>query len=221
MPPKKESGGNNIKASEQIIALLAGLFILAALVNGLINYTSDVGLGTPESIWDRVTNYFLDNIWPIWKIVAFILSTLLIVGIIRNVWKLRAINIEENEIYNPRPEDKKVGEVLEPKIVRNERWEKVLNFVNSANPSDWRLAIIEADVMLESFLRSRGYAGDSIGDMLKTANKNDFITLDDAWEAHKFRNLVAHAGSNFQLTDRETHRIVSLFEKVFQEFGVI
>src|SRR5207245_2346706 len=32
---------------------------------------------------------------------------------------------------------------------KNERWEEVLRHRDSANPSDWRVAIIEADAMLD------------------------------------------------------------------------
>ena len=57
--------------------------------------------------------------------------------------------------------------------------------------------------------------------MLKSVDKNNFLTLDDAWEAHKVRNDIAHSGINFQLNERETKRVLALFEKVFKEFNVI
>jgi len=219
--PTKATGGNgDRKAVEQVTFLLVGLFLLAAIITGLLNYIESLGLGTPESLWSRVVGYFLARIWPIWKLVAAIVSVLALSGIIHNSWKLRAINIEERKIYDPLPEVsvQDGDEVAEPK---NEKWEKVIKYANSNNASDWRLAIIEADVILEELLRTIGYKGESVGEILKSVDKNEFLTIEDAWEAHKVRNAIAHSGGEFQLSERETKRVLALFEKVFKEFQVI
>ena len=52
---------------------------------------------------------------------------------------------------------------------------------------------------------------------MKQINRSDINSIDDAWEAHKVRNRVAHEGSNFELTQREAKRIIGLYEKVFSE----
>lgn len=103
----------------------------------------------------------------------------------------------------------------------NERWEEVLRLMNSTSPSDWRQAIIEADIMLEELLRANQYHGDTVGDMLKSVEPSDMLTLDNAWEAHKVRNRIAHSGSAFELNERETKRVISLFESVFKEYEII
>ncbi len=226
MPPDKKpkkapnTGGGGNKAYEQIIFLLLGLFLLAAILTGFTAYFESFGLGTPHAFWARIADYFLKNIWPTWKFVAGMVSILALVGIIYNSWKLRAINLEEQKIYNPLSGTTTGDENIVTEV-RNEKWEKVLKYLNSNNISDWRLAIIEADVMLEEMLRSKGFPGDSVGDMLKSADKSEFLSLDDAWEAHKVRNAIAHSGGDFQLTEREAKRVIALFEKVFKEFQVI
>lgn len=216
-PTKK---GDNNQALEQLTFVFIGFVLLGAIIMTLLNYIESLGLGTVSSLWDRITEYFFQHIWPIWKLVAAIVSVLALAGIIHNARKLRAINIEENKIYNPLPSNSvsngnKVGES------KNKKWEKVIKYANSGNASDWRLAIIEADVMLEELLHTTGYIGESIGDMLKSVNKNEFLTIEDAWEAHKVRNTIAHSGGDFQLSERETRRVVALFEKVFKEFQII
>ena len=74
--------------------------------------------------------------------------------------------------------------------------------------------------MLEELLRTLGYVGESVGEMLKSVEKSEFLTIEDAWEAHKIRNAVAHSGGDFQLNERETKRVVTLFESVFKEAGI-
>ena len=207
------------KTTERITFLLAGLILLAAIIAALLSYLESFGLSTLGILWASIMD-FLRRIWSFWKLLAVILSILAIAGIIHNSRKLKAINLEEQKIYGTVPEitDYDEEEIIEPK---NEKWEKVLKYTNSGNASDWRLAIIEADVMLEELLRTAGYHGESVGEMLKSVDKNEFSTIEDAWEAHKIRNAIAHSGQDFQLNGHATKHTIALFEKVFREFGII
>lgn len=205
------------KTVEQIITILAVMLLIGAVAQALFNSLANLGSG---SLWGVIVEYFIEHIWPVWKLVTVIISGLAIVGIIHNYRKLTAINIEEAAIYGVIP-GSALPEEEEYVEAKNEKWEKVLQYMNSDNSSDWRLAIIEADVILEDLLRSLGYRGDSVGEMLQSVDKSDFITIEDAWQAHKVRNSIAHSRGNFQLNERETRRVVALFEKVFEEFDVI
>jgi hypothetical protein len=102
-----------------------------------------------------------------------------------------------------------------------DKWTKILVHADSSNQNDWRLAIIEADIILGEILEKLGYQGESIGEMLKRVAKGDFKTLDEAWEAHKVRNAIAHQGSDLVLTQREAKRVIGLYQKVFEEFQYI
>lgn len=102
----------------------------------------------------------------------------------------------------------------------NKSWDRVMMYVESYNESEWRLAVIEADIMLSELLDTMNLAGDSIGDKLKGIEKSDFTTLDLAWEAHKIRNQIAHDPS-FLLSQREAKRVIGLYETVFKEFAFI
>lgn len=108
--------------------------------------------------------------------------------------------------------------------VRNdghERWQVVQNHINSENPADWRLAIIEADAILDEIVKKMGYHGENLGDRLKAVEVSDFNSIQSAWEAHKVRNKIAHEGSGFALNAREARRIIGLYEEVFREFNFI
>jgi len=96
-----------------------------------------------------------------------------------------------------------------------------MSHMNSANENDWRQAIIEADIMLDSMLTKIGYDGDTVAEKLKNVEENDFVTLNKAWEAHKIRNRIAHDGSKFKINREEAERVIDLFEQVFKEFYYI
>ena len=111
-------------------------------------------------------------------------------------------------------------EVLEAQNT-NPQWQRVLVHVNSQNESDWRLSILEADIMLGDLLDKLSLPGDTIGDKLKVVEKSDFTTVDNAWEAHKIRNRIAHDGVSFQLSGHEARRVIGLYQQIFEEFGII
>lgn len=106
-------------------------------------------------------------------------------------------------------------------VMTNPKWEKILNHIESTNENDWKLAIIEADIMLDNLLDKLNLPGDTIGDKLKSVEKSDFLTINNAWEAHKIRNQIAHEGSDFALNQREVKRVVDLYKSVFEEFQII
>ncbi|MCR4311513.1 MAG: hypothetical protein NUV54_03055 [Candidatus Taylorbacteria bacterium] len=103
----------------------------------------------------------------------------------------------------------------------NQRWQKIAEHINSHHSGDWRLAILECDIILDEMLTKMGYHGETLSDRLKGVEKSDFLTIDKAWEAHRVRNVIAHEGSNFEISEREAKRIVSLYEEVFKEFKFI
>ena len=75
--------------------------------------------------------------------------------------------------------------------------------------------------MLDEMLQRMGYRGESVGDKLKTIEESDFTSINEAWEAHKVRNQIAHRGSDFLITQREARRVADLYKRVFEEFRYI
>ena len=103
----------------------------------------------------------------------------------------------------------------------NETWNSVRSKLLSDNPSDWRLAIIEADIYLDRVLDQKGFYGDTLGDKLKQVDPEKLPSVQIAWEAHKVRNRIAHDGAGFILTMPEARRVLSYYEIVFRDLEVI
>ncbi len=103
----------------------------------------------------------------------------------------------------------------------NKKWKKIEDNMSSQNEQDWRIAIVDADIILEEMLDRMGYVGEGVAEKLKQVEKADFSTLQNAWEGHKLRNRIAHEGSNFHLSRTEAEIAVENFKKVFEEFYFI
>ena len=104
---------------------------------------------------------------------------------------------------------------------KNERWGKTLSYLFSQHASDWKLAIIEADSMLENLMDQLGFKAETLGDRLKLANQDNFPRLTIAWEVHSVRNRIAHEGLAFVLSQHEAKRIIALYEQIFHDYGYI
>lgn len=101
------------------------------------------------------------------------------------------------------------------------RWNRVEEQAGSSNPESWRLAILEADIMLSELLDIQGYKGETIADKMKQVNRAQFNSIDDAWEAHKIRNRIAHEGTKMDLTPRDVRTAIGLYRRAFKEFKYI
>jgi hypothetical protein len=101
------------------------------------------------------------------------------------------------------------------------KWRMVQKLMHSQNPSDWKLAIIEADTLLDILVERTGFPGMTLGERLRNSDPGVFRTLSYAREAHGVRNRIAHDGIDFKLTERDARRTIQLYEEVFREFEYI
>lgn len=195
--------------------------------NDLIYTTYGVDvLGLLQALYEKIFGgdweAFLDllgMLWNIYSIIAILLSLLFFAGFIYA--KIRTAQLYEIEQESLREAEARWAAKFGQKRTGNPRWEGIQQKVSDSNPESWRLAIIEADVLLDETLKNAGYVGQTLGERLKGANPNSFTTLQDAWEAHKVRNEIAHVGSDFVLTKKTAHDTIVRYERVFHEFKVI
>ena len=149
---------------------------------------------------------------PMIEITLNIFTALFIVGIIIVLRKFTKLRIKEREFYAPVKVEE--AETTEHKT----QWQIILGHVNAENPAEWKIAIIEADNILDDILKEIGYEGETLGDRLKSAGDSE--SVQQAWEAHKVRNAIAHEGGK-ELTRHEAKRVIGLYESVFKRFGYL
>lgn len=162
--------------------------------------------------------YWLNTVWNVYSIIAFIFSAFFIFGLIYAMQ--RTAQLREEHAAELRAAEKAFMAKMHGGE-QNSRWQDVQTHIQSTNPNDWRLAIIEADIMLEEALEELGLAGNTIGERLKSASTNQIRTLDDAWSAHLVRNKIAHTGADFVLTQRLAQETINQYQRVFIELGKV
>lgn len=148
---------------------------------------------------------------------AWLIALSLVLAAVIVILSYKVINLRKEEV---REFLNLVRTDASDKTSRNERWFKLIKVMDSDNLSDWKQAIIEADIMLDEMVQAMNYPGENLGERLKAIEPSDFLTLQDAWEAHKVRNQIAH-DANFVLTRRVARQALDRFERVFREFNYI
>ena len=186
--------------------------------------TATLYAGQPQivaTIWQEVKTGWTPEtvfaLWGWWFPFSLLFSLLCAVGIVYSA--IRILQIRRLEWAGFR---RSAHTVVAEDIPRTHlRWNRVLEHANSDDEHQWRLAILEADIMLNELLDLQGYKGETIAEKLKQVSKTNFNSVDDAWEAHKVRNRVAHEGVEYRIAEREKNHVINLYERVFKEFGFI
>lgn len=180
------------------------------------NFFSGVGSRFVDIFGDLFPTFFF---WL--QVVSLFVSFLLVLGIIYSLMRINHIRAKEKERYEGAVVAASMAAPVRQMPVRNERWEHVLKLAESDSETDWRLAIIEADIILDELVSRMQYPGETLGEKLKGVERSDFLTIDNAWEAHKVRNEIAHSGSGFVLSRRLVDKTINNFKLVFEEFHFI
>lgn len=154
-------------------------------------------------------------------VLSFPISLFLLIATIYCVEQLKKIKKKDAIKYDLKVEPAFEDVPAQGNADLAARWQKVTGHLNSENQNDWKQAILEADVMLDEVLNSLGYQGESIGEKLKRVQTGEFKAVQEAWDAHKVRNQIAHEGSTFQLTHHEANQTIQKYRKVFEEFYYI
>jgi len=90
----------------------------------------------------------------------------------------------------------------------------------SENPQDWKLAVTDADILLKQVLLRLGVENSTVGEMLKTVDELVFKYKEDAWQAHKIRNDLAH---KLNITSADRHsalKAIEIYYKILSDYDI-
>jgi len=175
-----------------------------------ILYETVFGVGNPGSAFSGFLE-FLGNLWLLLTVLAVLISMAAIGVLVYSTTRLFQVRQEDAPLYAT------ISQYEEHERLESSRWAYIKELISGTNEASWRQAIIEADIILDELLTRLGYVGDSVGEKLRQVSPAQFQTLNNAWEAHRVRNQIAHEGSSFELTDRLAYRTIANYEAVFRE----
>jgi hypothetical protein len=172
--------------------------------------TASVGSSGVSGVGDGGLISLLTLLRDLMTIVALLAISVYIYSTIR--WKETVAEYFDNFKKSHTPPE------IPKSKTSNSKWAIVEAHMASGSEAQWRLAILEADNMLADLLKTLPISGIDVGEKLTNADRKYFQSLEDAWEAHKVRNRIAHEGSDFLLTEHLARKTISQFKNVFSEF---
>lgn len=99
-------------------------------------------------------------------------------------------------------------------------WKNIQKHFFSGTDSELKVAIIEADNLLDEALRTLGFKAMNLGERLKMLTTDELENLDEVWEAHRLRNKIAHE-SDFKMNRDIAERALGVYERAFRNLGVL
>ncbi|HUZ93039.1 MAG TPA: hypothetical protein VNG29_03540 [Candidatus Paceibacterota bacterium] len=107
-----------------------------------------------------------------------------------------------------------------PKERSKKTWQKVQRHLFAGDDANLKLALLEADKVLDDALRHAGIRGNNLGDRLKGLDEAKLPNLQQVWEAHKLRNRLVHE-SDFKLNRDTAERALAIYEEAFKKLGLL
>lgn len=148
------------------------------------------------------------------QVFSFILSA----GLAVLYWRiLQETGVLERSIFETRtswnPERLAVADLAS-------KWQGVVARTATNDESQWKLAIIEADTILDEAIKQLGYKGTTMGDRMKQIKPGKFPMLEDAWRVHRVRNYIVH-DPTYHISAQAASRVFGIYQAIFIRLGII
>lgn len=99
-----------------------------------------------------------------------------------------------------------------------ETWEQI-QMVSQQGAMGAKMAVIEADKLLDQALKSMLMPGETLGERLKVAAYK-YPSIRNVWPAHKLRNQLVHE-TTFEISPRQAKQALDDFEKALKALNVM
>lgn len=101
-----------------------------------------------------------------------------------------------------------------------EAWKKIIARLEIGSEDEAKLAVIEADDLLNETLNRIGYKKEeTLGEKLDEITPDIIPNLEDVWEVHKIRNNIIH-DPDYRLTLEEAKKILEVYDKAIKSAEV-
>jgi len=99
------------------------------------------------------------------------------------------------------------------------RWTRIINKIKSGNEKDYKLAIIEADDLLQEVLRERGYKGEEFEDLINEVERKLLPNYEDILKDHDIRNEIVY-NLNYKLGVEDANKILNDYDSAIKNLSV-
>ncbi len=148
--------------------------------------------------------------------IIFITTSLLflsfiVFALLKSSWLKFHFLIDLYEFFNYRPYGM-------PKLTK--KWLKIKARSVRGTEDEYKLAIIEADSLLDEILKKIGYEEEELSGKLNKIPAGVLPNIEEILQAHKIRNDIIY-DPNYKLSLEETEKILAIFEKALTDLHAL
>jgi hypothetical protein len=158
---------------------------------------------------------FITDIWQVVFIIFVVLDVILLVALFFTF----LVSLK----YRPNLGSSKgtVKKILTLKdAVLKERWSSIMKKIEAGTPDAYKVAVIDADKLVDDTLKQLGLEGEHMADRLEKLFPQELRSLDKVWKAHRIRNNLVH-NPEFEITMREAKKTLGDYESFLREVKVL
>lgn len=207
MPYESEQKQTNITTDATVatLALLVGLAVLGIYLAGALDWYYGFSDWFYSFDWRRIL-FTLQ--------IAFFGLDMMLIALVAFTLK------RYGSLTRFKPKEEAVPHTITPEKEATSSWGHIKTLANSANPSDWNMAVLRADALLDEVLQHLGYEGETMAERLKIVDPTQLPSLENIWSAHRLRNMIAHDPLEQHTRETIIHTLRS-YERALMELGVL
>lgn len=160
-----------------------------------------------------LASWYVANIYTL-EIISVVISLILIYGIVYCTIRSNYLIIKGEQW----------SDFLNIKNVSRRRslraWKHILKKIHSKEELQWKLAIMEADKVLDEILKMAGYKGETMDDRLKLLTVAQLSNLEDIKNSHRIRQQISQ-NPDFKISQEEAVNIIKVYNQAFTELYLI
>jgi len=168
-----------------------------------------------ENLTQTLISFFLSPSFSGWlfilKVVFIFIFLFFLVGIIffltRTSWLRYILLSDITEFLTFRPYGIRKIEKI---------WSRTKARLDRGLESEYKLAVIEADSMLDDILKRMGYSGETLGERLTKLTAATLPNIEDIKTAHQIRNNIIH-DPDYRLSLDEARKVLDIYEKALRD----
>ncbi|MBI4991770.1 MAG: hypothetical protein HZB99_00950 [Candidatus Harrisonbacteria bacterium] len=162
---------------------------------------------------EYLVSWLVPNLWWI-KIISVIFSAIFLWGIIYIVAKTNYLEIKKEQFLD----------IWGSKSVSRRRtlraWKQILKRLQSKESNQWKLAILEADYILNEILKMSGYLGNKLEEKLELITPAQLASVDQVRNAHEVRDKISK-DPTYELSAEEAAAVIEIYKQAFKELNLI
>lgn len=175
------------------------------LVRGIIDFFTGASGGVRDFS-------AINSVLSVFRGIFIFFLVLFICGIVYVIYELRKFRPNYKLVYE--------GSTVFQKKLTGTHWKKIMERFNAGTESDWRLAIVEADSLVDEVFKKIGFAGETLGERISSITEQEVHSITELRDAHNVRNQLVHT-PGYKLSKEDAERAMRHYQKVLEELEMI